>query len=253
MQAGMTVEECVGLFTGMDAATVPEKDDRTWDLPQEVAQEEDELGLRDVLPVEVEVKPEALPSGADGHGRDRGDAIVAIAVADDRGLTARSPGAAKVRDEEKPTLVQEGQVGLQALDSFLMAIQRYRFRRSITSLFLSTARRSGFWQDQPRQARSRPTCARWKRTLNSSSITSAIRCVVHRSVPYPQASAPRSRRTGSLFDCAGLSFGGRPGAGVAFSADSPFRRSVSRQRTTELCEQPRRRATPLTDRPLFSP
>ena len=133
-----------------------------------------------------------------------------------------------------------------------MAIHRYRFHRSIASSSRSMARLSGFWQDQPRSARSRPTCARWNRTLNSRSITFAIRSVVHRSVLYPQARVPRSRRAGSLLSCAGLSLAGRPGAGLAFSADAPFRRTASRQRMTELCEQPSRRATPLMDRPVFS-
>ncbi len=199
MQAGMAVEERLDVLAGVNAAAIPEEHDRSPDLPQEVAQEEHDLGLRDVLPVEVEVEAKALPSEAHGHRRDRGDPVMSIAVPDDRGLTARSPGAPDIRDQQKPAFVQEGQVRLQSLDFFLVAIQRYRFHRSIASSSLSMARLSGFWQDQPRSARSRPTCARWKRTLNSRSITFAIRSVVHKSVLYPQASAPRNSSAGSLF------------------------------------------------------
>lgn len=140
----------------------------------------------------------------------------------------------------------------QPADFFLMAVHRYRFHLSIASSSRSIARRSGFWHDQPRSSRRRPTCARWKRTPNSRRTSSAMRFVVHRSVLYPHAMAPRNRSVGNFFNCAGRSFVGRPGAGLAVSPESPRRRSVSRQRMTELCEQPRRRATAVIDRPDFS-
>src|SRR4030042_3824628 len=103
----------------------------------------------------MEVEADVLASEAHGDRRDRRDPVVTVAVPDDRGLAAGSPGAADVRDQQEPAFVQEGQVRPQPLGFFLMAIQRYRFPRSIASSSRSTARRSGFWQDQPRAARTR--------------------------------------------------------------------------------------------------
>src|SRR5437667_3176188 len=83
-------------------------------------------------------------------------------------------------------------------------------------------------------------------------MTVAIRPVVQRSVSKSQAVAPRRRRRGSCRCCAAVNFGGRPGAGFAVKALRPRRRTTSRQRITELCEHPSRRATSVTDAPAFS-
>src|SRR2546428_8471218 len=83
-------------------------------------------------------------------------------------------------------------------------------------------------------------------------MTVAIRPVVQRSVSKSQVVAPRRRRRGSCRCCAVVNFGGRPGAGFAVKAWRPRRRTASRQRITELCEHPSRRATSVTEAPAFS-
>jgi hypothetical protein len=119
VQAGMALEKGLDLLASMDAAAVPEQDDRTWNLSEQVAQEEHDLGLRDVLPVQVEVEADVLASEAHGDRRDRRDPVVTVAVPDDRGLAAWSPGTADVRDQQEPAFVQEGQVRPQPLGFFL--------------------------------------------------------------------------------------------------------------------------------------
>src|SRR5438552_1146456 len=83
-------------------------------------------------------------------------------------------------------------------------------------------------------------------------MTVAMRPVVQRSVSNFQVVAPRRRRRGSCRCCAAVNFDGRPGAGLAVKALRPRRRTASRQRITELCEHPSRRATSVTDAPAFS-
>src|SRR5947207_6161559 len=83
-------------------------------------------------------------------------------------------------------------------------------------------------------------------------MTVAMRPVVQRSVSNFQVVAPRRRRRGSCRCCAAVNFDGRPGAGLAVKALRPRRRTTSRQRITELCEHPSRRATSVTDAPAFS-
>ena len=118
VQAGMGVDEGLDLLAGMNAAAIPEQHDRPRNLPKEVAQEEHDLGLRDVLPVQVEVETDALPSEAYGDRRNRGDSVVSVAVPDDRRLAPRRPSAPDVRDQQEAAFVQEGQVRLQLLDFF---------------------------------------------------------------------------------------------------------------------------------------
>jgi len=66
VQAGMSDDERRDLGASVNAATVPKKHDRTPDLAKEVAQEERDLALRDVLAVQVKVEPNALPPVAHG-------------------------------------------------------------------------------------------------------------------------------------------------------------------------------------------
>src|SRR3990172_6705648 len=126
----MPAQELPDGLSRVDAAAIPKQDDRSPDLPKQVVQEESHFNLRHVLPVEMQIEPDSLSSKADGNRRDRRDAVVPVAMPDDRCLAARRPGAANVRDQEEATLVQEGQVRLQPLRFFLMAVQRYRFQRS---------------------------------------------------------------------------------------------------------------------------
>jgi hypothetical protein len=62
----------------------------------------------------------------------------------------------------------------------------------------------------------------------------AIRLVVHKSVLYPHASAPRRSKLGNFFTCPAESFQGRPEAGLARNPFGPFCRTVFRQKITEL-------------------
>src|SRR5712692_11740912 len=126
-----------------------------------------EVGVR----MKMEVEPHAAPVGADGDGRDRRDFVVAVSMPHDRRVSTRRPGAPDVRDQQKPTFVQEHEMGVQALRVFFTATQRYRFQRATAASSRSTARRSGFWHDQPRPASSRPTWARCKRTPKARWIT----------------------------------------------------------------------------------
>jgi hypothetical protein len=78
------VEKGVDLVAGVNATAVPEQDDWPWNLSKQVAQEEDYLGLRDVLPVQMEVEADVLAAEAHGDRRDRRHTVVTVAVPNDR-------------------------------------------------------------------------------------------------------------------------------------------------------------------------
>src|SRR5260370_11857492 len=94
----------------------------SWDLPKEIAQEEDDLELGNVLPMEVQVESQVLSSEADSHGGDSRDPVVAVAMLDDGGLGPRRPSAPEGGGHEKTALVQEGPVRPQPLGFFLIAV-----------------------------------------------------------------------------------------------------------------------------------
>ena len=53
-------------------AAVPEQDNVALQVTQQVAREVDDLGLLDVLAVNLIVEPDAAPYRAEGNGRDHG-------------------------------------------------------------------------------------------------------------------------------------------------------------------------------------
>jgi hypothetical protein len=153
-----TGEQGANVGTLVNAAAVPENDDVPAELAEHGAQEHRDLHMSDIAPrLEMAVEPAAPPPGADGHGRDRRDFVAAIPMPDDRRVAAGRPGTPEVGNQQEATFVEEHQMGVQALRVFFTATQRYRFQRAMAASSRSTARRSGFWHDQPSVVSSRPT------------------------------------------------------------------------------------------------
>src|SRR2546425_8360464 len=151
-------EQGANVGTLVNAAAVPEDDDVPAELAEQGAQEHRDLHMGDVAPrIEMDVEPAAPPPGTHRDGRDRRDFVAAIPMPDDRRVAAGRPGAPDVRNQQEATFVEEHQMGGQALRVFFTATQRYRCQRAMAASSRSTARRSGFWHDQPSVVSSRPT------------------------------------------------------------------------------------------------
>ncbi len=113
-------------------------------VPQERAQEPTDLDLPDVGQVQVVEEAQALATRADGDAGDDRDLVAPIAMAVDRRLTARRPGAQDGGDQEESRLVDEDEVGTQPRSFFFIRGHSRRFQRSIATSSRSMARRSGF-------------------------------------------------------------------------------------------------------------
>lgn len=110
--------------TPVDRAAIPQEHDRTAQMPQEMAQETNDLHAGDVGCVETEVKPKTFARGRHGDGGDGRYAVPPIAVSEDGGLTDRRPGLADVGNEEEPAFVEEDEMGPKFSGFFLYAATR---------------------------------------------------------------------------------------------------------------------------------
>lgn len=213
-----------------------------------MTQEFTDLGLFDILFVKMAIQSEVPSLRAYRYAGDSRDFVVAVTVAVDRGLASGCPRLAHIRDQQEPRFVDEDYMGTQPRSVFFIRGQSRRFQRSIASSSRSMARRSGFWWVQPNSRINRPMWSLWYRTPNFALMSSAIRCVVHKSVRYPWAIGPLRRyRTRRSF-CFALSLGGLPGTGFGFKASSPPSAKASRHRMTLLALHPTHRATSLSER-----
>ena len=77
-------------------------------------QEERDFALRDVVTGGVRVEAASVPPGTDGHRGDGRDLGAPVTVTQERRLAPRRPGPAHRGQQEKPALVQEDEICVQA-------------------------------------------------------------------------------------------------------------------------------------------
>jgi len=136
-------------FSFVNACVVPDDEDVPAKGAQQVPEEFADLIVSDVLRVTPEGQADAPTPGSNGDARNHQDAIMPIAMMNEGGLTARSPGLSHRGNQKEARLVDEDDVGTQPRSVFFRRGQCLRFHRSMTSSFRSKAHRSGFWSLQP--------------------------------------------------------------------------------------------------------
>jgi hypothetical protein len=85
----------------VNARVIPDDEDVPAKVMQQVPEEFADLVVADVLRMAPEVQADAPTPGSDGDTRNHGDAIMPVAMMNDGGLTARSPGLSHRRDQEE--------------------------------------------------------------------------------------------------------------------------------------------------------
>ena len=120
----------------VDSALVPQQDDVPGQVAQKSPEELGHVGSLEVILLEPDIQAHAVPAGRDGERSQRRDAIMLIAVANDRSLTPQAPSAAAGGYEQKPALIQEYEMGAKSSGLFLYAAsgsastERWRPRRA---------------------------------------------------------------------------------------------------------------------------
>ena len=141
----------------MGISAVPQDEDVTRDLPEQLSQEVAGLKLSDVLRVELKVKVQALAAGRNRDPRDGGDPVASIEVMNRGRLAHGSPSAGDRRSQLEAGFVGEDEVGTQPLGVFFTRGQSSRMKRRISALLRSSAFFCGFWWLHPKACRSLPT------------------------------------------------------------------------------------------------
>jgi len=103
----------------VDRGPIPEEDDRPSEVPEEGAQEGRDGPGGEVGRLKVDVEAQVLAAGRDGEGRQGGEAVPPLTVAEQGRLAAGGPGATDRRDEEEAALIEEGEMGPTSPRGFL--------------------------------------------------------------------------------------------------------------------------------------
>jgi hypothetical protein len=123
---------------------IQDRDHGAAQVSQQIAEEEANLLVPNVVEVKLIEKVQVLAPGTDRHSRDDGDFVAAVAVPVYRSLASGRPGLDHIRDQQEPGFVGKDDVGTQPRSVFFTRGQSFCFQRSIASSFRSTARFSGF-------------------------------------------------------------------------------------------------------------
>ena len=113
-------------------------------MAQQIAEEDANLVVPNVVEVELVEKPQALALRTDGDSRDDGDFVPAVTMSGHGSLASRRPGLDHIRDQQESGFVGKDDVGAQPRSVFFTRGHSFCFQRSIAASFRSTARFSGF-------------------------------------------------------------------------------------------------------------
>jgi len=127
-------------FPFVDRSAIPDQQDRTSQMTEEVTQELAHLGMLDVLQMETEVESKVTAR----TDRDPGDPVPPLPMANHRRASTWRPGLVDTWSHEETRLVGEDDVGTQPRGFFLMPDHCLFFQFWMCSSLRSTARRSGF-------------------------------------------------------------------------------------------------------------
>lgn len=144
----------------VDAAIVPEHDDRPAQVTEEMAEKLTDLGLVDIRPMQAVVESEVSAARTDREAGNHREPIVPLPETQQRGVAPRRPRLAHTGDQEEARFVDEDEVGAQPRSVFFTRGQSRRFHSLMRASSRWRARVSGFWWLQPSVCISRPTWSR---------------------------------------------------------------------------------------------
>ncbi len=146
LEPGMVVEEGLDLGALVNGSPIPQQEDGTGDVAQQMLEESQHFMGGQVFLVELNVQSRPAPTRRHRERGDGRDLIPLVVMAQDGSPPDRGPSLPQIGDEEEAALVEEGEMGAQPPSLFFRAGHLCRFQRSIFSSSRSTARRSGFCQ-----------------------------------------------------------------------------------------------------------
>lgn len=120
MKAGVFYQDCLYDWPFVDSCPVPQENYRSLDMSEESVQKICYMFSFEVILLEACIEPHLFTLGRYGKGRQCRDAVMTIAVVDNRCLAPRPPGAAPCWNEHKSTLIQKCEVGTKFYGFFLL-------------------------------------------------------------------------------------------------------------------------------------
>lgn len=144
VKSGMLELKFLQRLTMMSPRVVQDHEHRAAQVPQQVAEENADLVVPDVVEVKLVEKAQTLPLRTDRDARDDRDLVATVAMPMHWGLALGRPGLHHVGNQQESGFVGKDDVGTQPRSVFFTCGHFFRFHRSISCSSRSIARFSGF-------------------------------------------------------------------------------------------------------------
>jgi hypothetical protein len=159
MKAACFSKESLNIRPFMDLSTIPDEDHLFANMAQQIAKKADNFMSGDVMGMKTDVQPGSMTARRYGKTSNGRYFIPAIAVAQDRRASGRSPRFPNKRNKQKSAFIKKREMGPKFSGfflsgaRFLLSIPRLLFRPVATPAFLasgSSIRNSGAAISRPR-------------------------------------------------------------------------------------------------------
>ena len=118
-EPGVPPDELLNFPTAMNGALIPKEDHRPGEMSEQMPEEPTDIQPVEAAGLQAQIQRQATSLGSDRQRTDGGDVPLFIEVPSVRRLALGRPGTLKVRDEQEPTLVEEGQMRSKPIGVFL--------------------------------------------------------------------------------------------------------------------------------------
>jgi hypothetical protein len=123
-QPGMSLEKDLNVPTPMNLPAIPEQNERSPKMVEQLAEERDDLSTGDVAHVEIEVQTQTAATRGHGERRDDGDFVPSVAMPEMRRAADGRPGLANIGDEQEAALIEKREMCAPPRGVFLSAAIR---------------------------------------------------------------------------------------------------------------------------------
>lgn len=168
MKSLMLSQKFFDCLASMNLSAVPDQDDTSPQMTQEIAKKRDDFVTRYVLGVQANVQSQFPPSRRHRQNANNRYLLTPVSVFENRGLANRTPCPANIRNQKESGLIKKPHVGPKSSGFFL-----YRARRAASS---------GEWPPRPSPRHGVPVSGNSIPTEHAATSISLPQYSVDRSV-----------------------------------------------------------------------
>jgi hypothetical protein len=150
MESRMVKKELLNFFPPVDSSPIPQPHHRAVKMREQISEERPDRQASETPSATPDRKGRPPSFRGHGKGADGRNSVLLVEMVKEGRLPFRSLGASDIGHEQKADFIEKNQMGPKSFGVFFIRGQRRRRQRWMAFSSRCGARRSGFWQLQPK-------------------------------------------------------------------------------------------------------